>query len=220
MAAIPFESPSCYWVAGSTGSGKSRLVARLIRSRKEMFRHVPAAVHYAYKEWQPVLFGEMQEKDSVQFHEGLPSIETIKSWSRGVHGRHLLLILDDLQHEVCASKETSCLFSVLSHHCNISVVFVVQNLYPKSGGGSVRDLFLNVHYVVLLSSKRDKLQVSNLARQVFPGQNRFLMSAYEDAVSSRNFQYLVIDLHPSTSRQYMVRANIFPGELTWVYQPE
>lgn len=219
MSAILLETPCSYWVAGPTGSGKSLFTSRLIRNRQEMFREVPVAVHYAYKEWQPELYGAMERSDGVQFHEGLPSVEIIKSWSRAVNGKHCLLVLDDLQHDVCRSKEMGCLFSVLSHHCNISVIFIVQNLFPKSGGQSVRDLFLNVHYIVLFNSKRDKLQVSNLARQLFPGQNKFLMDAYENAVASRKFSYLLIDLHPTTSREYMVRSNIFPGELTWVFQP-
>jgi hypothetical protein len=221
MASIVFESPASYWIAGPSGSGKSCWISKLIHHRKEMFREVPAVVHYCYKEWQPLLFGEMQSRDGVHFHEGLPSLDTVKSWSAEVHGRHMLLILDDLQTDVCKTPEMSTLFTVLGHHSNCSIGLVVQNLFPRSSGSTcIRDLFLNVHYICLFNSKRDKLQISNLGRQVFPGQNSFLMSAYNDAVSSRKYSCLVLDLHPDTSREYMVRTNVFPGELTWVYRPK
>jgi hypothetical protein len=182
-----------------------------------MFREVPVATHYCYKEWQPEIFGEMENRDAVIFHEGLPLLDSIKSWSAQVNGRHMLLILDDLQTEMCKTPEMSVLFTVLSHHLNCSVLAVVHNLFPR-GSPFIRDLFLNVHYVCLFNSKRDKLQISHLARQVFPGQSAFLMSAYEDAVSSRKYQCLILDLHPNTSREYMVRANVFPDELTWIYK--
>lgn len=217
---ITFQSPSCFWLAGPTGSGKSYFTRTLIRNRDVMFQSKPVVVHYAFKEWQSSLFGEMQRKDGVHFHQGLPSTEQIKTWSQEVGGRHMLLVLDDLQHEVCTNSEMASVFSVLSHHCNISVLFLVQNVFAQ--GRASRDACLNCHYLILFNSKRDLLQVSNLARQICPGKNTFFMSAYEDAVSSRKYKYLVIDLHPTTPREYMLRTNIFPedSELTWVYLPK
>ncbi len=212
---IKFESPSCYFVSGSTSSGKSRLLARLIRNRKDMFNIPPVKVFYAYKEWQPSLFGEMQQKDDVNFHQGLPTEEIIKKWSNDVGGQHLFLILDDLQHDVCSSREMAVLFSVTSHHCNISCVLVAQRLFPQSKFS--RDLCLNCHYIFLLNSKRDKLQVANMGRQLCPGQSAYLTFAYDDAMASKPYNYLLVDLHPSTPKEYMLRTDIFPGELTVVY---
>jgi hypothetical protein len=177
MVSVVFESPSCYWVAGPTGSGKTRWLSKLIEHRKDMFREVPVATHYCYKEWQSEIFGEMEKSDEVNFHEGLPSLDSIKSWSAQVNGRHMLLILDDLQMEVCKTPEMSTLFTVLSHHSNCSVFAVVHNLYPR-GNSCIRDLFLNVHYVCLFNSKRDKLQISHLARQVVTGNTNASFSTY------------------------------------------
>ena len=220
MASIPLECPSSYWIAGPTSSGKTYFIRRMIKNKDEMFKLKPVAVHYCYKEWQPKLFGEMQAEEEVQFHEGLPSVDSIKEWSREVGGKHMFLILDDLQHEVCKDPEMASLFSVVSHHCCISLAFVVQNIYAQ--GRFSRDCALNCHYLVLFNSKRDRLQVSTLGRQLCPGKNAFFLSAYEDAVGSRNYQYLLVDLHPSTPRDFMLRTNIFPDDddLTWVYTPK
>jgi hypothetical protein len=218
MASIKFENPSCYFVSGSTSSGKSRLIARLIRNKNDMFKNPPVEVYYAYKEWQPALYGGMQENDGVKFFEGVPTEEIIKKWSREVGGKHILLVLDDLQHDVCSSKDMAVLFSVTSHHCNVSCILVAQRLFPQSKFS--RDLCLNCHYIFLLSSKRDKLQVANMGRQLCPGQSAYFTSAYDDCMAAKPYNYLLVDLHPSSPRQYLLRTDIFPDELTVVYLPK
>ncbi len=218
MTSPKLESPSVYFLAGSTGSGKSRFVAKLIRNRDVMFKNPPKLVRYAYKEWQPQLFGELQEQDDVVFHQGLPSEETIKGWSLEAAGEHVVLVLDDLQSEVAGSASMVSLFSIVSHHCNISIFWIAQNAFPQSR--FARDLALQAHFLILFSNHRDRSQVSCLARQICPGQNKYFTSAYDDAVTSRKFHYLFVDLHPTTPREQLLRTDIFPGELTIFYLPK
>ncbi len=216
-SAIKFTGSITMFLAGPTSSGKSHFTRRLIENRKGMFEDPPKTVHYCYVEWQPDMFGPM-EKEGVLFHQGLPTLENIKKWSEEAGGKHMLLVLDDLQSEITQSKEMASVFSILSHHLLISIIFIAQNLHPQ--GKCSRDITLNCHYIIIFNSKRDKLQISNLARQIFPGQNSFLLQAYEHAVVSRNRSYLLIDLHPVSRREYMVRTDIFPGEFPIIYQPK
>ena len=183
-----------------------------------MFVIPPVQVYYAYKEWQPALFGQMQAGDGVKFIQGLPTEENMKEWSELAGRQHIALILDDLQHEVCKSQQMAVAFGVISHHCNMSIFFVSQNLFPQSRYS--RDLVLNCHYLVLFNSKRDKLQVSNIGKQLCPGQSRYFLSAYEDAMAMKKYNYLLVDLHPCTSKEYMLRTDIFPDELTVVFLPK
>ena len=218
MSCIPFSTPAAYWVAGPTGSGKTMFTRNLIRYRGRMFEKPPTRVHYCYKEYQPVVFGEMEKEDGVVFHQGVPTLETMKTWSQEVGGAHLLVVLDDMQNEIVKSQDMATVFSVLSHHCNISVICLVQNIFPQSRYS--RDISLNCGYIVLMNTKRDKLQVTSLARQLCPGNARFLISSFEDATSHpMRFGYLVIDIHPSTPPEYMLRTNIWPNEMTVVYKP-
>jgi hypothetical protein len=71
---------------------------------------------------------------------------------------------------------------------------------------------------VLFATKRDKLQVQVLGRQMFPGQAKYFMESYNDA-TSKPFGYLVCDLHPASDALYQLRTNVFPGEATFVYRP-
>ena len=92
-------------------------------------------VMYCYGEYQPIF----AKYPNVIFNEGLPDI-------RQFDGREpLLLILDDLMD---ATNETvSTIFTKISHHRNISVIYITQNVFHK--GKQSRTISLNAHYVVL-----------------------------------------------------------------------
>lgn len=212
------QSPAGFFLAGPTSCGKSHFLAKLISCKNDMFVTPPVRVYYAYKEWQPELFGQLQAREGVRFVQGLPSEDDIKQWSEEAGKGHIALILDDLQHEVCKSQQMAVAFGVLSHHCNVSLFLVSQNLFPQSRYS--RDLVLNCHYLVIFQSKRDRLQVANLGKQLFPGRSRYFLSAYEDCVSMKNYNYLFVDLHPCTSKELMLRTSIFPDETTLVYLPK
>ena len=79
-----------------------------------------------------------------------------------------------------------------SHHRNLSVIYIVQNLFHQGKGS--RSVSLNSHYLVLFKNPRDKL---TLAKQMYPGQTDFFLNQYEEAVK-RPFGYLLIDLKSTT----------------------
>ena len=63
------------------------------------------------------------------------------------------------------------------------------------------------------------MQVSTLARQMYPGQNKFLVEAFKNA-TEKPFGYLLLDLKPDTDEKYRIRTNIFPEERQYVYVPK
>ena len=74
---------------------------------------------YCYGEYQQ-LFCQYPQ---VIFHEGLPDMDNFD-------GREpILLIVDDLMQET--NETIANLFTKGSHHRNVSVLFLVQNLFPK-----------------------------------------------------------------------------------------
>ena len=78
---------------------------------------------------------------------------------------------------------------------------------------------LNAHYIVLFKNPRDAMLVSTLARQMYPGQNKFLVEAFKNA-TEKPFGYLLLDLKPDTDEKYRIRTNIFPDERQYVYIPK
>ena len=68
-------------------------------------------------------------------------------------------------------------FTKISHHRNLSVVYLTQNIFYKNK--QTRTLSLNSNYIVLFRNARDATQVSNLARLMYPGNRAFMIEAYK-----------------------------------------
>ena len=101
------------------------------------------------------------------------------------------------------------LFTRGSHHRNLSVIYIIQNLFHQGKGS--RSISLNSHYLVLFKNPRDKLQVLTLAKQMYPGRTEFFLRQYEEAVR-RPYGYLLIDLKTTTQDDCRLRTNVLPGE--------
>ena len=101
------------------------------------------------------------------------------------------------------------LFTRDSHHRNLRVIYIVQNLLHQGKGN--RSMNLNSHYLVLFKNPQDKLQILTLARQMYPGQTDFFLNQYEEAVK-RPFGYLLIDLKTTTQDNCRLRTNVLPSE--------
>jgi len=139
-------------VAGPTGSGKSEWVLRLIDHANEMIEPPPSTVWYCYGEFQSTFNNYRQ----IHFQEGLPDMsEAVFDGSEST-----LLILDDLISET--NQLVANVFTKISHHRNVSIVYLTQNLFDKNK--NARTTSLNAHYLVLFKSPRDATQFATLAR--------------------------------------------------------
>ena len=149
MVAFAFKENSSICLIGSTGSGKTRWVYRLISNLPDMFEGPKISkILYCYGVYQS-LFDEMQQTVSnLQFQEGIPSQQDIEALAEGQN--HCLLVLDDLMSKVVASETMQDLFCQFCHHKNISVVYLTQNLYQ--GGKCARTIALNTSALVLMKS--------------------------------------------------------------------
>ena len=106
----------------------------------------PERIVYYYGEYQP-LFAEYPQ---VEFREGLRKCSDFDG------RRRTLLIIDDFVNE--SSTDVSKIFTKCSHHRNISVFFITQNIFYKSKDS--RTMSLNVHYIVAFNNPRDVTQIA------------------------------------------------------------
>ena len=204
---LKLQNPCNITVVGSTSSGKTTFVYKLLRECNDMFVEPIENILYCHSCYQP-LYDEIQHNvPNVDFYEGLPSEDDILEF--GTKEGHKLLILDDLMSKVCSSPVIVDLFCQFSHHKNISVIFITQNIFH--GGKSTRSINLNSHYYVLFKNKRDVGQVKTLGRQLFPGKSYILMQAYNESTLNP-FGYLFIDLHPKSNEKFMLRTHILPSD--------
>jgi len=212
---VKFESPTSIFIVAPSGGGKTQLTKQLLVHADGMFKVPPSKIYFCYSVWQDI-YSEMQsEIQNMQFYQGLPSMEDLSDW--GVEDGHKILILDDLMIKGVDSEELIHMMCVGSHHSNFTVIFLLQNVFQK--GKSMRTASLNCHYFILMATKRDPSQIQTLGRQIFPGQTKLFMDAYQKAVSLKPFNFLLVDLNPRTDKSYQLRTNILPGQDTIVYRP-
>ena len=189
-------------LAGPSGCGKTQFTLKLLERKFEMINPTPSRIVWCYGIFQR----QFSEVKGVEFREGVPKMDEFDGVSR------TLLVLDDLMHEV--NDEVSRLFTKGSHHKNLSVLFLTQNLFRASRHG--RTMNLNTHYLVLFKNPRDASQIAFLSRQMYPGKGKFLVEAFRDA-TAKPYGYLFIDLKPETDERLRIRTNIFPDDTNYVY---
>ena len=205
MSLCKLRHPFTAVVAGPTSCGKTAWVLKLVRNASNMIDPPPSRIHYCYGEYQSIF----DDYSSVIFREGLPEMSDDVFDGR----QPTLLIIDDLMSET--NQLVSDIFTKISHHRNISVIYMTQNVFDKNK--YARTISLNAHYLVLFKNPRDANQFAVLSRQMYPDSWRFAVEAYRDATSSP-FSYILVDLRPDLEdERCRLRTNIFPGEHQYVY---
>ena len=191
-------------VSGPSGCGKSSLVKAILQH--DVINPLPDHILWLYAEDQPLY----QSMKNVEFIQGIPDdLET-----RFERRHNNVLILDDLMTQCHSDERLTRLFSVGSHHKNLSIIFIIHNLFHY--GKEMRTVSLNSHYIILFKNPRDRLQISTLARQMYPGQSQFLIEAFHDATKEA-YGYLIIDLKPTTADKLRIRTGILPSDRQLVY---
>lgn len=212
---VPFHGPGSICVVGATASGKTCWIYKMLQNLNGMFDGAPppCQVLYCYGIHQKLYDDMSTTLPNFSLHEGLPTEEKLDEFT---DGQHKLVILDDLVQDVVKNANMERLFTQGCHHRNISVIFVMQNLFQQ--GKCARTISLNVHYMVLFRNLRDALQILHLGRQLYPGKSDILLEAYRDSVKAP-YGYIVIDMSPNADDKYRLRTHIFPGEDTVIYLP-
>ena len=143
-------------------------------------------------------------------HEGLP--ENLEDCFYGKDSG--CLVLDDLMFAGTKSENICKVFTEGAHHLNIAIFLLVQNQFH--GGHYFRCMSFNCRYIILMRNNREKSQVVNLGRQIFPQNTRYLKEAYEDSIKLSKYGYLLIDLNNEHDCMRL-RTQIFPGKIQYVY---
>lgn len=203
---IPFTSPVTMGIFGCTLSGKTTWCKKLLEQSQIAFTKPVESILYCYGMYQPMFDAMEINIPNFKLHAGLPTKETIEEHAN--NHNHVLVVLDDLQHEMSKDPFIEKLFTQFAHHLNTSVIFMGNNLYHKNFS---RTITINLHVIVLFRNARDAQQVKCLGRQIFPTKSVEFYNAYCDA-TSKEYGYIVIDLSPAGYDLLKLRSNIFQSE--------
>ncbi len=107
--------------------------------------------------------------------------------------------------EASGNAQVQKVFTQFVHHRNLSVIYIVQNLFAQ--GKSSRTISLNTNYLILFKNPSDANQVMVLRRQMDPNNVKYFMECYQDA-TSQAYGYLMIDYKAKTPDQYRLRTGL------------
>ena len=198
-----FKHPTTIQISGPTGCGKTWFVRRILE--EQLIQPLPTRIIWVYSEWQ---------SDYEHVRITFPHVEFVEGWREDLYASirpddRNLLILDDQMDEAGDSKTLSKLFTKGSHQRNLTVIYLVQNVFNQSK--SQRTVSLNSHYNVVFRNRRDASQFRTLAYQMCPDNARWLLDAFKCATRKPQ-GYLILDHHPLTDEESSVLTNILRGD--------
>ncbi|MES9951128.1 MAG: hypothetical protein ABW118_19390, partial [Candidatus Thiodiazotropha sp.] len=209
---MTFQHPFSMMVTGPSGSGKTEWSKKLLLST--LIQPPPERILWCFGQWQP-LYEDLEKKIPwIEFVHGIP--EYLNSSQYINPGQRNLIIFDDLMTEAKCDQRIADLFTKGSHHRNISIVYLTQNVFPQ--GKACRDIALNTQYLVLFNNPIDRQQVATLARRIYPSNSATFMNRFKEA-TSRPYGYLVVDLKSSTPEQDRLQTDIFESTDQQAFEP-
>ena len=180
-------------IFGPTRIGKTEFMLEVIRQK--LVYPFPENIFYMYNVEQDFMkTWNQDENQSIHFIKGLDfeKLDTSKP---------SMLIVDDLILSD-ENKEIAEMFILGSHHKNISLFYITQNLFPNCP--LFRLMSSNTHYFILFNSQRHFRQINTLARQIFCGKdlNRITNAYIRSSKHPRNF--ILLSLAPEIPKELTV----------------
>ena len=202
------EHPGRFIIYGPSCSGKTTFVEKLLKNMSNLFGFNFDKIIY------------VSGRSFPQFNDinGIKIIKISnfsKSYLENINPKKKnLMIFDDNMNVESNNPLMSELFTNISHHLNITVIFILQNLFPK--GKFMKDISVNATYIILMSNPRDKLQIKTLCYQIDGESGGFYFNCYKDATKNKPYSYLFLNFNQSCPDELRVRTNIFPEDETKV----
>lgn len=186
----------------SLQGGKTHWVTRLLALNN--VTPIPEKIIVIYHHESPSYNALASRNNKIKLIKGLPD-----SLERCIGNRSMkrcLIILDDLMSEV--NEDIMNLF-IRGRHLNISVIFIVHNLFYSSK--FMRTISLNTHYLCIFKNPADKLQLQLLGRRMYPGKSNFFLEAFARA-TEKDYGYLFWDGKPTTNNKLRLRTSVLKEE--------
>ena len=150
-------------LSGPTGCGKTVYVQKFLKYIDSVSNTRFDRIILYYSEWQS---GYRDLGKDTEFREGLPQSN---DWMNNPKPK--LIIIDDLMRESSSGGVIVNLFTKGSHHINLSVIFITQNVFHQGKGQ--HDIFERAVHCHIQKSTRSSTDTP-LARQVYPENPCFL----------------------------------------------
>ena len=187
---LKFFANSNILVIGSTGSGKTTAVLKIIKNR--LIEPMPSKIFYMYGARQAFMDNwNSEDNPQITFIEGL-QLDIIDNYAEPK-----LLICDDLIMSL--SRDLAKHFIAGSHHKQTTTIFITHSLFLNNE--LYRLISNNSQYIMLFKNKRNFAQVSRLGRQILGVEYQRLLEAYKYI---KAFQFVLLSFHPRVPDELLV----------------
>ena len=158
-----FQHPFTMTVSGPTSCGKTTWVKKLLDNCNILINPKPTRIIWLYRRWQG-LYDELKNTvcPHIEFIQGIPAELADDAFISPRENN--IIVLDDLMSTASKDSRITDLFTESSHHRNLSVLILNQNLYHSKDPTQRR----NCHYLTLFNNPIDKQPIMTLARQMVP----------------------------------------------------
>ena len=140
------QHPFTMMASGPTSCGKTTFVKNILMQKK--IEPWPQRIVWLYKHWQPA-YDIIKYALNVEFIQGIPLSLDFHPNIRNI------CVIDDLMSEIAKDSRITQLFTEGSHHCNLSVLILNQNMYHNKDPTQRR----NCQYLALWNCPSDKSQI-------------------------------------------------------------
>ena len=125
-------------------------VAQTCRASDTQLLVCAATYRYSVLLWSMARQFDRMKHTGIKFHERVPDVSHLQKWFTAKGG---ILVLDDLMAEGGNDKEVMDLLTKHSHHRNITVLYLCQDMFPP--GKYAKTISRNSHYIVAFKNPRD-----------------------------------------------------------------
>ena len=220
-----FISPIRLLASGSSGSGKSYFMQRIILNHQSLFDKpikklyycVPANVSYSIRRAIETLQNII---DTVVCIEGLPSERDLE----GITGEeHVVWVIEDMFEKVVCNKFLEQVFIYHSRHFNISLMMSTQSL--TVGGKFNVAIRQQCTHFAIFQSIGNHSSLSLLGRWFSPSHPQILLQAMKEVTTVRvpgeeRMNYIILDVSIQTHLPDSMRiySNIFSPARYFIVQ--
>ena len=215
---IKIQCPARIQCSGPTMIGKSHLILKLVKWRRQVFSVDMKRIMYFLPpnsmHTRRQYLNEMQSVfPHLEIYEGLPK-DTAPKLLPNPDREPCLIILEDLADEMLKSGDMLSLFFVDSHHLNLTVIYTVQNLFhPSKFGKGISRCCSDF----ILFPQNDRYGMNIFCRTLFPKNPNLFNEAFDFLQEEfpKDRPYLVVDTNPISKtkvEKFRVRSRIFPED--------
>ena len=204
--------PSNVLIAGSSGSGKSTFVEKLLKT-KDIWEKPFDNLTYCYGINTETVQRISNDHPEATIIEGMPrNLEQPEQMFSP--SQRNVLILDDLSSETQNSKAFTNMLTRGSHHLNVCVISIEHFLYSQSKERRLQSP--HWHQILLFQNQRSLHQIATLARQSSVSNPKTIEYAFRSCTDTP-YGYLIIDFRNDTCQEMRLITNVFCEKESPVY---